>query len=617
MDTQTTEEFNKFETGSVDNTSNTSVLVKQIKDKNRQLIVTTIQKMVRAIDNPRYENVMNLYKDEKVVFIIDECHRSQFGEMHKSIVKHFTKAQFFGFTGTPRFKENMSQDKRTTADVFGKCVHTYLIKEAIFDNNVLGFHVEYISTFDGQYNKNDESMVEGIDIDEVYMAEERISLVANHIIQNHHMKTRNGQYTAIFTVGSIQALIKYYDEFKSIEHGLNIAAIFSFGTNEEAEGRDEHSRDSLERIMKDYNEIFRTNFTTDNFTGYQTDVSKRVKTKQIDILLVVNMLLTGFDSKPLSTLYIDKWLKYHNLLQAFSRTNRVEKSTKPFGNVVCYRNLKKSTDDAIRLFSKTDNVDGVLMKDYEFYLEKFNEYVFKLNEIAPTPQSIDTMESEDDQKAFVLTFRELSKLLLILKTFVEFKFSKTKLNMDEQTYEDYKSKYQLLYDNVKRNQTEKVSILNDIDFAIELMESDKINVAYIMNLIRFIDFDNEKQKEKDVENIRKELERTDNPQLKKKVELIKKFLDEVMPNVKSGNDVDEAYVNFEDLIRNEEIHEFAKIEDVHVDFIKNQISEYEFTGIINKTEIRNGIDTPLPLLKKVSLTNRILEFIKHHVEKFQ
>ena len=347
LDTQTISEFNKFEEGSVDTTSKTHVLVKQIKDKNRQLIVTTIQKMSNAISKEKYKDVMNLYKDEKVIFIIDECHRSQFGEMHKTVKDHFSKAQFFGFTGTPRFKENASQDKRTTADLFDKCVHSYLIKEAIHDNNVLGFHVEYIKTFEGQYDEEDPTLVEGIDTNEVYSAPQRISLVANHIIQNHNMKTRNGQYTAIFATDSIPSLIKYYDEFKTIDHNYKIAAVFSYGANEDAEGKDEHSRDALERIITDYNKIFRTNFSTDTFNSYNTDISKKIKSKQIDILIVVNMYLTGFDSKPLNTLYVDKWLKYHDLLQAFSRTNRVEKSTKPFGNIVCYRNIKKRTDEAI------------------------------------------------------------------------------------------------------------------------------------------------------------------------------------------------------------------------------------------------------------------------------
>lgn len=347
LDSQTTEEFNKFEKDSVDVTDRTDVLVKQMKDKNVHLIVTTIQKMANAVKGSRYAKVMDAYRNEKVVFIIDECHRSQFGDMHRDIVRHFNKAQFFGFTGTPRFEVNGKVEGhivQTTASLFGDCLHTYLIKDAIFDNNVLGFHVEYIKTIQGDYDLNDQAQVEGIDTDELLFADERMTMIANHIIANHKAKTRNRQYTAIFAVWSIPALIKYYDIFKKIDHDLNIAAIFSYGANEDGEGKEEHSRDALERIIGDYNKTYDTNYSTDTFTAYHKDISDRVKgkkTNQLDILLVVNMFLTGFDSKPLDVLYVDKDLRYHDLLQAYSRTNRVEKETKPYGIVVCYRNLKR------------------------------------------------------------------------------------------------------------------------------------------------------------------------------------------------------------------------------------------------------------------------------------
>ena len=364
LDSQTLAEFNKFEPDSVDTTDKTDTLVKQIKDINKPLIVTTIQKMANAIKNDKYSNIMNEYKEEKVIFIIDECHRSQFGQMHKAINKHFKNAQYFGFTGTPRFFENRSQEGRVTADLFEKCLHTYLIKDAIKDGNVLGFSVEYIKTFDGGFDESDDEKVKAIDKEEVFMCDERIDLVANHIINIHNAKTKNKQYTAIFTVQSIPMLVKYYDKFKEINHDLKIAGIFSFGANEESEGKDEHSRDSLERMITDYNKMFDTNYSTDTFSSYFSDVSKKVKTAKIDILIVVNMFLTGFDSKTLNTLYVDKNLKYHDLVQAYSRTNRVEKATKPYGNIVCYRNLKKNTDDALCLFSQTDNTDIVLMESY-------------------------------------------------------------------------------------------------------------------------------------------------------------------------------------------------------------------------------------------------------------
>ena len=620
LDTQTTEEFNKFESGSVDATDRTDVLVKQIKDKNRQLIITTIQKMANAVKNPRYAKVMDEYRNEKVVFIIDECHRSQFGDMHKDIVRHFAKAQFFGFTGTPRFEVNGKVEGKitqTTEKLFGECLHSYLIKDAIFDNNVLGFHIEYIKTIEGAYDENDSTMTEAIDVGELYMADERMSLIANHIIQNHKAKTRNRQYTAIFAVQSIPMLIKYYNIFKSIKHDLNVSGIFSFGANEDYEGHDEHSRDALERIIKDYNKTFSTNFSTDTFSAYHKDISDRVKgkkTKPLDILLVVNMFLTGFDSKPLSVLYVDKDMMYHDLLQAYSRTNRVEKETKPWGIIVCYRNLKQKTDDALALFSQ-GHPDGILTQPFEFYVQKFNELVTKIKLLAPTPASIDMMYSEDDQKEFVILFRELTRYLLSLQTFVEFKFDRSNLDMTDQEYQDYKSKYLLLY---RKNQTGKevVSVLDDVDFCIELMESDRINVAYIMNLIRNINFTSKQTKERDINHIKEELERSDNLHLHKKIDILRAFLDEVVSGFDGSEDIDVEYNDFENKRKDEEIEAFAAAEDVDPTMLKEEIAEYEFTGVLNQGEIRDRISKPMPLLKKRSLVSRIVDFIRAHVERY-
>ena len=622
LDSQTTEEFNKFENGSVDATDRTDVLVKQMQDKNRQLIVTTMQKMANAVKRPQYAKIMDAYKDEKVVFIIDECHRSQFGDMHKDIVRHFQKAQFFGFTGTPRFEVNGKVEGKitqTTEMLFGECVHNYLIKDAIFDNNVLGFHVEYIKTMEGDFDWDDPTLANAIDVNELYLSEERMSLIANHIIQNHKAKTRNRQYTAIFAVSSIEALVKYYDIFKSIKHDLNISGIFSYGQNEDAEGKDEHSRDALERIIKDYNEMYSTNFSTDTFAAYHKDISDRVKgkkTKPLDILLVVNMFLTGFDSKTLSVLYVDKDLKYHDLLQAYSRTNRVEKETKPFGIVICYRNLKKQTDDALTLFSKAQDTSGIIVPDYDYFVEKFNEMVIKLKEIADTPATVDTMQSEEDQKQFVVTFRELTKYLQSLHTFIEFSFDQNALTMSEQEYQDYKSKYLMLYSRQKTDR-EVVSVLNDVDFCIELMESDRINVAYIMNLIRNIHFDDAKQKDYDIKHIKDELGRTDNPQLLKKVEILQSFLDTVVAGLNSADEIDAAYNDFENAEKQKEIEAFAHQEDIDAKILTDFISEYEFSGTMDAGNIRDRLTKPMPLLKKRSLVNRIVEFIRKHTEKYQ
>lgn len=621
LDTQTTEEFNKFEAGSVDATDRTDILVKQMKDKNRQLIITTIQKMATAVNKPQYAKVLDTYKEEKVVFIIDECHRSQFGDMHKDIVRHFKNAQFFGFTGTPRFEVNGKTEGKlvqTTKSLFGECLHSYLIKNAIFDNNVLGFHIEYIKTIEGNYDENDGTMTQAIDTNELYMADERMTMIANHIIQNHKSKTRNRQYTAIFAVSSIPALIKYYDIFKSIDHDLNVSGIFSFGANEDYEDKAEHSRDALERIIKDYNETYNTNFSTDTFGAYHKDISDRVKgkkTKPLDILIVVNMFLTGFDSKPLSVLYVDKKLEYHDLLQAYSRTNRVEKETKPWGIIICYRNLKKNTDEALALFSQTDNTDGILAPNFDYFVQKFNELVDEIKTLVPTPASVDMLMSEDDQRKFVVNFRELSKLWLSLQTFIEFKTERQLINMSDQEFMDYKSKYIMLYRKTKIDR-EVVSVLDDVDFCIELMETNRINVAYIMNLIRNIRFDNKNNKNTDIDHIKKELDRSDNMQLHKKIDILKAFLDEVVLGFDGSEDIDAEYNEFENKKKQEEIEAFAEQESIDVKILSEFISEYSFSGVLNQGEVRDRIETPMPLLKKKSLVTRIVDFIRTHVSKY-
>ncbi|QUW20925.1 type I restriction endonuclease subunit R [Sporosarcina sp. Marseille-Q4063] len=613
LDSQTIAEFNKFEKGSVDRTEKTDLLVKQVEDVMKPFIVTTIQKMANAVKNPRFAEIMDLYKDERVIFIIDECHRSQFGEMHTNISRHFKNAQYFGFTGTPRFEVNKSQDGRTTADIFEKCLHTYLIKEAIRDGNVLGFSVEHHELIKSKVDEADETRVEAINTEEVYMHDDRMQIVVQNILGNHERKSRSKGYTAIFTVQSIPMLIKYYEMFKQAEHPFKIAGIFSYGANEDSEGKDEHSRDSLERIIADYNGIYDTNFSTDTYSSYFSDVSKRVKTAQIDILLVVNMFLTGFDSRTLNTLYVDKNLKHHDLLQAFSRTNRVEKSTKPYGNVVCYRNLKQNTDESLKLFSQTDSVDEILMKSYVEYLAMFLDSLKKVREIAATPEAVDELEREEDQKAFVDAFKNMTKLLVRLKTFTEFEFDPDTLQIESQTYEDYKSKYLKIAENVK-NDIEKVSILQDIDFELELMHTDRINVSYIMNLIRDLDFDNKEELEKKIRVIEEEVDRADNPELRLKVDLIKGFLKRVVPELSNSDSVDDAYNHYEEKIREEEIAGFAKEIGIPEKDLKKHLEEYEYSNIVQQTKISDSLK--VGLLKKRKLAKQIVHFIIEHTKRF-
>ena len=615
LDSQTVEEFNKFEKDCVDRTDNVGVLIKQIEDINKRLIVTTIQKLARLLASEKYADRMEKYKDEKVVFIIDECHRSQFGDMHTAINRHFKNAQYFGFTGTPRLLENKSQDGRTTADIFHTCLHHYLIKDAINDGNVLGFSVEYIKTFDGDIDEYSDEKVKAIDKEEVFMDDERIDLIAKHIIKNHDKKTNGRKFCSLLTVQSIPMLVKYYDKFKELDHDLKISAVFSFQDNEDLSNKVEHSRDSLERIIKDYNNMFKEEnlkYSTDTFQAYFKDLSCKLKNAELDIVIVVNMFLTGFDSKPLNTLYVDKNLKYHGLVQAFSRTNRVYDRTKPYGNIVCYRNLKKETDDAICIFSKTDTTDVVLMQDYNHYIELFKERLKALEEIAPTIESVDKIEDENEKKKFVEAFRDLTNQLTKLKTFTEFEFKEDVLGISQQKYEDYKSKYLGIYDSVKKE--EKTSILADIDFGIELMHTDKINCSYILNLIRNIDFKSEENIKKDVAKIRKLIDKADNENLRLKSDLIREFLDKVVPKMTKEDSVDEEFNDFIEEKRVEEILNLSKEVQVEGEKVKGFITEYEYSGKIDGSKIKDCLSGGL--LKKKKLANKIKDFIIEHVNKF-
>lgn len=613
LDKQTLDEFNKFDPGCVDMTNQTDKLIQQIKDSTKPLIITTIQKMANACSNPKYASVMEKYKDLKTIFIIDECHRSQFGDMHRQISKTFSKAQYFGFTGTPRFKENPSQDGRSTADIFEKCLHTYLIKDAIKDENVLGFSVDYMKFVEFNGQTEEDLMVEGIDTDEVFMADDRIRLIAQDIIDHHNVKTRDRKYNALFTVSSIPLLIKYYDMFKSLNHDLKIGAIFTYGANEDLDKNPEHSREVLDRCMKDYNKMFKTNFSTHTFDSYFRDICKKIKNTEIDIVIVVNMLLTGFDAKRLNTLYVDKSLKYHDLIQAFSRTNRVESDTKPFGNIVCYRTTKARVDEAVKLFSQTNSVDTVIMAPYETYLEKFNNAVNKLLEITPVVESVDSLESEDDIKEFIVAFREVAKILVSLKTFNQFDLDNTDSMINTQMFEDYKSKYYELYRKLS-NDKEKSSILNDITFSLELIQTDKINVSYILNLIRNVDLSNEEQKQKDIADIQSKLVNITDDELFLKAELIKSFLSSILPALKEEDSIDEAFDNHMNKERQKEIEKFATENNINLETLETIINEFEYSGIFPDRLIGQSIEAPF--LKKISIIENIKGFVKNLLKKY-
>ncbi|MGW9817357.1 type I restriction endonuclease subunit R [Staphylococcus cohnii] len=625
LDSQTLEEFNKFEADSVDTTFNTKKLLKQMKDPTQPMVITTIQKMDQAIKSGAPE--MERYQEDKVIFIIDECHRTQFGSMHRAIRQHFKNAQYFGFTGTPRFETNASQDGRATADIFDKCLHHYLIKDAIRDGNVLGFSVEYINTFDRSERMIDDAYASKINKEEIWMADQRMRQVAEHIVDHHHKKSRDQMYTAIFTVQSIPMAMKYYQIMQKLKtegrHDLNISTIFTYHDNEDSSRNqgEQHSRDILETVMADYNQMFQTNFSTDTFDSYFNDISKRVKKgipgQQIDILIVCDMFLTGFDSKKLNTLYVDRNLKHHTLIQAYSRTNRVEKPTKPYGNIVCYRNLKERTDEAIELFSQTDNTDTVLSLSFDEYLTTFQALLQDLFDIAPTPGAVDQLEREDDQKQFVLIYRDLANQMQKLKTFDDFTFDKDLIGIDEQTYEDYKGKYLNIYDAVMRqDQTsdEAISVLDDIDFNIEVLRNDLINVQYILDLMNQINLSNAQQQAEDRRQIHQLLDKADDDQLRLKADLIRQFLDEVIPQLNEGDSVDDAYYQYESEAKETEIQNFSDNQAYPMDLLEQLVSEYEFSGQLNSQSVEMGVKGGL--LTRHKKINEVKSFVHKLVQKY-
>ncbi len=663
LDYQTTKEFNSFSEGSIDGTDNTKALVKQFTDDTK-LIVTTIQKLNTAISKGQYLEKMEQLKNEQIVFIFDECHRSQFGETHNRIKAFFNNIQLFGFTGTPIFADNAvknEQGKRTTTELFGECLHKYVITDAIKDDNVLKFSVEYV----GRYKQKDGSEtnidieVEDIDTKELMDSPLRLEKIADYIIAQHPKKTHNKTFTGMFCVSSVDALTKYYDLLhkKKLEgkHNLKIATIFSYATNEDdadanginyAFGMDnydldlvaepkatygnnkevvsdngtftinKHSREKLDEYISHYNQIFGTKYSTkdsESFYNYYNDISKRVKEKQIDILLVVNMFLTGFDSKQLNTLYVDKNLRYHGLIQAYSRTNRILNEQKSQGNIVVFRNLKKATDDAITLFSNKDAIDVIIMKPYEDYVMKFNEGVKELMNIAPTIDSVNELEDENQQFEFVKAFRELIRIKNIMAAFADFNWEH--LNIEEQAFEDYKSKYLDLYDSTKK-ETEKVSILQDVDFELELIHRDEINVAYILQLlvkIKSKDPAEKKQYEREVFNLLgSELT------LRSKRELIEKFIQENLPTIEDSADIPDEFEKFWTLEQQKAFDEIVKDEKLKADQTEKLIESYLFAERQPlRDDVLELIDGMKPtILERKKTGDRILAKIVGFVETF-
>lgn len=603
LDAQTLSEFNKFQQDSVDMTNSTRKLIEQLGDSTKRLLITTIQKMNNAIKNPRYAEYMDKYRDERVIFIVDECHRSQFGEMHKEIKKHFKNAQYFGFTGTPIFEENAGNGL-ATGNLFGKQVHTYMIKDGINDNNVLGFKVDYIKTFSMNLNITDDD-VEAIDTTEVLESDERVNAIVDKIIQIHPIKTHNKEYNAIFATSGIPMAMKYYNAFKGKKHDLVVTTIFTYTPNEDTEEKDELSRDLLESAIKDYNKQFKTNYSTDTYASYFTDMSKRFKNKEIDIMIVVDMFLTGFDSKLLNTLYVDKKLKMHNLIQAFSRTNRVHTERKQFGNIVSFLTRKKDVEEAIYVYSDSDSTDVVLLKPYDEYISRAKRQVNYLKTIVPDVQHVDKLEGESMQRDFIEAFKSLVKTITTLKNFLEFQFTEAEIGMSEQEYMDYRSKY--LDINRYVSKLDKVSILADISFDIELLSTDIIDVDYIINLLKNVNYENEIQKQVDLDRVKKVLDQNDTEALHSKIELLRKFIDRIVPSLTNFDNVEEKYEEFVEQEKEHVIFEMSNNLDIGAMIIKEMISEYQFTSVMPNEMIRSNVKGKL--LEKNKKMNMLREFI--------
>ena len=646
LDNQTIREFNSFRKDSVDPTSDTKGLVKQFSE-DTSLIVTTIQKLNNAISKGKHLLKMDKLKDDRIVFIFDECHRTQFGETHSNIKNFFNNNQMFGFTGTPIFADNAVKNekgKRTTKELFEECLHQYVITDAIKDENVLKFAVEYVGRYkEKKGNKTDVDIeVEAIDTQELMDHPSRLEKIVDYIIANHDRKTHNREYNAIFCVSSIENLVKYYNIFQTKkeagQHNLKIATIFSYTANEEdpdvngiipedlmiaSEGKSDygnssHNRDHLERFIGHYNSMFGMNYTTkdsESFYNYYKDISDKTKNRQIDILLVVNMYLTGFDSKFLNTLYVDKNLKHHGLIQAYSRTNRILNEQKSQGNIVVFRNLKNATDEAITLFGNKEAIEAILMQPYDDYVKSFNEAALKLLEITPTIKSVDALESEEDEMAYIVAFRNLLRLKNILVTFTDFKWED--LTIGEQLFTDHISKYRDLYDKIKSDhQKEKVSILEDVDFELELIHRDEINVSYILQLI--IKMKNKSQDDfTHMERAINNLLDTDSL-LRSKRELIKKFIADNLPVIENSEDIPDEFEKFWDEEKQKAFMTFVKEENLSLDKTTNLIENYLFTEREPlRDEILDLIEGEQPsILERKSTGERILNKIFQFVNTF-
>ncbi len=610
LDYQTMKEYDRFEKGAANSNTSTAILKKQLEDSNAKIIITTIQKLSTFIK----KNAGHPVADKQIVIIFDECHRSQFGDMHLAITKFFKQYYLFGFTGTPIFAVNAGVSKnpalRTTAQAFGMQLHTYTIVDAINDKNVLPFRVDYIKTMDKEPDIDDKEVWD-IDREKAYLAPERISKVVEYILDHFDQKTKRNErayqfrhlvnvsevaaaksgneveeirnkthikgFNSILAVSSVEAAKLYYAEFKKqmAEHpekAIKIATIFSFAANEgEVDGMldeensdstadlDASSRDFLGGAIREYNEYFGTNYDTSSqkFPNYYKDVSLRMKNKDIDLLIVVNMFLTGFDATTLNTLWVDKNLKMHGLIQAYSRTNRILNSIKTFGNIVCFRNLQKRTDDAIALFGDREAGGIVLMRGFKDYYYGYKDdkgnyhqgYVDMIdNLVSRFPVEQERIEGETKQKEFIVLFGAILRMRNLLTSFDDFA---EKELLTERDLQDYLGKYQDLRDEWKnrRREGEKEDITDDVVFEIELIKQIEINIDYILLLVQKYHDSHCDDKEVLI-TIHKAIDAS--PELRSKKALIDNFIDGI-------NDVSDVMVEWREYVAKEKERQLDEI----------------------------------------------------------
>lgn len=640
LDYQTMREYDRFEKGAANSNTSTAVLKKQLEDPSKKIIITTIQKLSTFIAANKQHTVYG----QHVVLIFDECHRSQFGEMHTAITKAFKRYNLFGFTGTPIFAENAGSSGnpqlKTTEQAFGEKLHTYTIVDAITDKNVLPFRIDYINTM--KVGAVEDKQVSAIDTENALLSPARVSQVTKYILDHFDQKTRRSEtyalgerrlrgFNSIFATASITAARTYYEEFKKQQAALvpdkrlKVATIFSYATNPdpvdgmldeegfETDGMSGDDRSFLESAIADYNQTFGTSYNTssDSFQNYYKDLSHRMKTREIDLVIVVNMFLTGFDATTLNTLWVDKNLRSHGLIQAYSRTNRILNSVKTYGNIVNFRDLEEATNDAIALFGNKDAAGIVLLKPYREY---YSEYVKRIGELLTEYRPGELIIGEEDQVAFVKLYGETLRLRNILTSFDEFINDEILSDRDQQ---DYQSTYLDLYNERKRAEASaKESIIEDVVFEIELIKQVEITVDYILLLVQ--KYREERGDGDDIE-LRAGISRAvdSSPSLRNKKDLIENFVDSLSVDA-SIEEEWHAYVAEQ---QEEELHQIISAENLKPEATEKFIEDSFRTGALRTTG--TAITKVLPPVSRFSKDknhsenkNRVIQKLEEFFERF-